>query len=157
MAISLAKWRSVSHGTTSTKEPYGDTSYKRFLSCCAILPARIARNQLLIHSWVCEKQLAELKGNDEDLSWSILKFGNPRGKLCQGVTKNLYDISTVPRKKCYIKNFTVLQKLMLEQSHKYTCRAMKIFSDGLNLYLCTSTSAALVTQIFDRVQNWAIT
>ena len=69
----------------------------------------------------------------------------------------LYDISTVPCKKCYSKNFTVLQKLMFEQSHKYTCRAMKIFSDGLNLYLCTSTSAALVTQIFDRVQNWAIT
>ena len=128
-----------------------EASYKRFLSCCAILPARIARNQLLIDSWACEKQLAELKGSVLAnlyiwrTSWKTHK------------KSYLYDISTVPCKKCYSKNFTVLQKLMLEQSHKYTCRAMKIFSDGLNLYLCTSTSAALVTQIFDRVQNWAIT
>ena len=74
-----------------------EASYKRFLSCCAILPARIARNQLLIDSWARKKQLAELKGNDEDLSWSIFIIGKPSGKLTKNLTYMIFQ-------RCLVRN-----------------------------------------------------
>ena len=79
-----------------------EASYKRFLSCCAILPARIARNQLLIDSWARKKQLAELKGNDDDLSWPIFIFGKPHGKLTIKLTCMIFQRRLVRNAKARI-------------------------------------------------------